>query len=62
MPNYYPNCYPNYYPSPTPGFQPQPDLNSSGQIWVQGEAGAKSYLVAPNKTVTLWDSETNQYI
>lgn len=27
-------------------------------IWVQGEAGAKSYLVAPNKTVPLWDSES----
>ena len=26
-------------------------------IWVQGEAGAKSYLVAPNNTVQLWDSE-----
>lgn len=26
-------------------------------IWVQGEAGAKAYLVAPNNTVTLWDSE-----
>jgi len=24
---------------------------------VQGEAGAKSYLVAPNTTVQLWDSE-----
>jgi hypothetical protein len=24
---------------------------------VQGIAGAKSYLVAPNSTVTLWDSE-----
>lgn len=33
--------------------QPQP----TGPIWVQGEAGAKSYLVAPNNTVTLWDSE-----
>ena len=30
-------------------------------IWVQGEAGAKSYLVAPNNTVQLWDSE-NQVI
>lgn len=29
----------------------------SGVIWVQGEAGAKSYLVAPNNTVQLWDSE-----
>lgn len=27
-------------------------------IWVQGEAGAKAYLVAPNATVTLWDSES----
>ena len=27
-------------------------------IWVQGEAGAKSYLVAPNNTVQLWDSES----
>lgn len=29
-----------------------------GIIWVQGEAGAKSYLVAPNTTVQLWDSES----
>ena len=29
----------------------------SAPIWVQGEAGAKSYLVAPNQTVQLWDSE-----
>ncbi|MBP5475042.1 MAG: hypothetical protein J6X83_02120 [Methanomicrobium sp.] len=26
---------------------------------MQGEAGAKSYLVAPNNTVQLWDSEQN---
>ena len=31
--------------------------NNNGIIWVQGEAGAKSYLVAPNTTVQLWDSE-----
>lgn len=30
---------------------------TSGIIWVQGEAGAKSYLVAPSTTVQLWDSE-----
>ena len=30
----------------------------NGIIWVQGEAGAKSYLVAPNTTVQLWDSES----
>lgn len=28
-----------------------------GIIWVSGEAGAKAYLVAPNSTVQLWDSE-----
>ena len=27
-------------------------------IWVQGEAGAKAYLVAPNNTVVLWDTES----
>lgn len=30
----------------------------SGLIWVQGEAGAKAYPVAPNTTVQLWDSES----
>lgn len=45
-----------YYPSQQVQ-QPQPQQNS-GIIWVQGEAGAKSYLVAPNTTVQLWDSES----
>ena len=36
---------------------PQQQTNNSGIIWVQGEAAAKSYLVAPNTTVQLWDSE-----
>ena len=31
---------------------------ASSLIWVQGEAGAKSYMVAPNNTVALWDSES----
>lgn len=35
----------------------QPQQMNSNLIWVQGEAGAKSYLVAPNTTVQLWDSE-----
>lgn len=30
---------------------------ANDMIWVQGEAAAKSYLVAPNNTVILWDSE-----
>lgn len=28
------------------------------RIWVQGEVGAKAYLVAPMNTVTLWDTES----
>lgn len=35
--------------------QTQPVQNSI--IWVSGEAGAKSYLVAPNNSVVLFDSE-----
>lgn len=35
---------------------PPPPINNS-MIWVQGEAGAKSFLVANGNTVPLWDSE-----
>ena len=55
---YYPNAYPtqsNNYPTQISVGAQQPQ---SGIIWVQGEAGAKSYLVAPNTTVQLWDSES----
>ena len=59
----YNNNFPvNYYPY-LQGTQ-MPLANNSqtptqpGIIWVQGEAGAKSYLVAPNSTVCLWDSES----
>ena len=45
---------------PMPQGQPmmqaaQPPDN--GMIWVQGEAGAKAYMVAPGNSVVLWDSE-----
>lgn len=33
----------------------------TSMIWVQGETGAKSYLIAKGNTVPLWDSE-NQVI
>jgi len=36
--------------------QPQPQM-SSNRIWAQGEACAKAYLVAPNTSVDIWDSE-----
>ena len=38
--------------------QPQAPSQQNGIIWVSGEAGAKAYLVAPNNTVQLWDSES----
>ncbi len=40
--------------------QPQQTMNQ-GLLWVQGEAGAKSYLVAPNTTVLLMDSENQRF-
>lgn len=32
-----------------------------GILWVQGESGAKSFLVAPGNTVQLMDSEANRF-
>lgn len=48
-----PNYYPTYQPQPQ---QPQP-AHGNSRIWVCGEAGAKAFLVAPNTSVDLWDSE-----
>jgi hypothetical protein len=45
---------------PQANFQPPiptPQNHDNGVIWVQGEAGAKAFLVQANNTVTLWDSE-----
>lgn len=41
--------------------QPQVPQTNQGILWVQGEAGAKSYLVAPNTSVLLMDSENSQF-
>lgn len=38
--------------------QPQQD---NGILWVQGEAGAKSWAVAPGKSVMLMDSESSTF-
>jgi len=56
---YYQPTYtqPQQMQQPTQQTQPVNQPMTSGIIWVQGEAGAKSYLVAPNTTVQLWDSE-----
>lgn len=34
---------------------------NNGIIWVQGEAGAKSFIVNPGQTVLLMDSESNVF-
>lgn len=39
---------------------PQPQVNQ-GLLWVSGEIGAKSYLVAPNSTVLLMDSDSSRF-
>ena len=39
----------------------QPPQTNQGILWVQGEAAARSYLVAPNSTVLLMDSEAPRF-
>lgn len=39
---------------------PQQQVNQ-GLLWVSGEVGAKSYLVAPNSTVLLMDSDSQRF-
>ena len=61
--NGYPATYQQYYPMQSNVYPTQMNVaptqpTNSNLIWVQGEAGAKSYLVAPNTTVQLWDSES----
>lgn len=64
--NYFPQTYqqPIYYPTQSNAFPTQQSVGTSQPTtqsalnWVQGEAGAKSYLVAPNSTVVLWDTES----
>lgn len=59
MPYNYNNPYgvPNFYPAYQPTPQPQ-QTQTNSPIWVSGEAGAKAFLVSPNTTVALWDSES----
>lgn len=44
----------NIQPQPQPQSQSQ---NTNGIVWVQGENAAKSFLVAPNTSILLMDSE-----
>ena len=52
--NGFPATYQPVYP--VQGYNQQTQNN--GIIWVSGEAGAKAYMVAPNTTIQLWDSES----
>ena len=75
MAYYAPFYKPTYY-KPTPGRQDVPQYNqqfqpmaqttpapqnNNGLIWVNGEVGAKSYLVAPGNTVMLMDAENSTF-
>ena len=75
MAYYAPFYQPTYY-NPTPARQDVPQYNqqyqpmaqtvqapqnNNGLIWVNGEVGAKSYLVAPGNTVMLMDAENSTF-
>lgn len=75
MAYYAPFYQPTYY-NPTPARQEVPQYNqqyqpmaqtvqapqnNNGLIWVNGEVGAKSYLVAPGNTVMLMDAENSTF-
>ena len=52
--------FPQYPAQPQLPMQ-QPRQDANGLIWVQGEAGAKSWFVAPGSTVLLMDSESMRF-
>lgn len=67
---YTPYGYPQYYGQPqnqldyfkAQQMQPQQmPQQGNGLLWVQGEAGAKAYPVAPGSSVLLMDSEGNRF-
>lgn len=54
--------YPNYMQGNNYMYQQQaPVQQNQGIIWVQGEAGAKSYLVGAGQSVLLMDSESSSF-
>ena len=59
-PNYNYNYPWNNYMN-QPYAQPQPQIQTNGINWVQGEAGAKSYAIASGQSVLLMDSENNVF-
>ena len=69
MPNYYPmgQQMPSAMPDQLAQLrqaaypQQQPAQQSSPIIWVQGEEGAKAYMVAAGNSVLLMDSENSTF-
>lgn len=63
FPMNYQQMYPqyNYVPQQQVVQQQMTQPNDNGILWVQGEAGAKSWAVAPGKSVMLMDSESNTF-
>lgn len=61
MPQYYGQNMPNMgdYGRTLANTQPMQNGSQGDFRWVQGEAAAKSYPVAPNSKIALWDSEAN---
>jgi len=53
------NQYQQFAPQPPAAQVPQPATN--GVLWVQGEEGAKAYMVAPGNSVMLMDSEGSSF-
>lgn len=53
---YQPLYFPQQYQPQMPQ-QPAQQQQQNNIIWVSGEAGAKAFLIAPNTTVQLWDSD-----
>ena len=60
---YQPYNYIQQQPLTQSVIQPQvtQPVNDTGILWVQGEAGAKSWAVAPGKSVMLMDSESSTF-
>ena len=61
VPQYNQQFQPMAQTAPQQIAQPMAQQNNNGLIWVQGEAGAKSYLVAPGNTVMLMDAENSTF-
>ncbi len=56
----YPKNWQQYYQQPMTNnmiYQSQMQPMNNPMVWVQGEAGAKSYQLPNNTTLPLWDSE-----